>query len=396
VECLLDELVGHVGAVHVAGVDVGDAQLDRLAQDADGLVVVRRRPHDVGASQLHRAVAKTGHDKVVREVECSAREWCVSHAFKVRLHAPLSQCPALPGTRGDSQGGVSGYPGSVSTSSQLGEYLRARSELVRPEDVSLPVLGQRRVAGLRREEVAMLAGISSDYYLRLEQGRDHNPSVQVLESLARVLRLDETATAYLIGLAAPQARRRARRHRRETVPASIRQLVASIGLPAFVESRYSDVLAANDLAYAVSPNLRIGENRMRTMFLDRPSKRSARILSRRWPTWWLAYVHQSGLTPTTRGSYRSSASCRCQASDSGNYGRVTTSTPVRVPQTAMYHPQVGELTLHKEGLVIIGGDGLVLVIYHPTPGTGSAEKLSLLAAPAPSTQPPIAIEATDS
>lgn len=86
---------------------------------------------------------------------------------------------------------------------RLGDYLRARRELVRPEDVGLPVNGVRRVPGLRREEVAMLAGISSDYYLRLEQGRDRNPSVQVLEALARVLQLDATATDYLLTLGAP-------------------------------------------------------------------------------------------------------------------------------------------------------------------------------------------------
>ncbi|WP_338089621.1 helix-turn-helix transcriptional regulator [Nocardioides lijunqiniae] len=67
----------------------------------------------------------------------------------------------------------------MSQDNRLGDYLRARRELVAPQDVGLPVHGVRRVAGLRREEVAMLAGISSDYYLRLEQGRDRNPSVQV-------------------------------------------------------------------------------------------------------------------------------------------------------------------------------------------------------------------------
>ncbi|MCZ9343758.1 helix-turn-helix domain-containing protein, partial [Streptomyces sp. TRM76130] len=72
----------------------------------------------------------------------------------------------------------------------LGDFLRARRQRVRPEDVGIHPRGLRRVPGLRREEVAMLAGISSDYYLRLEQGRDRNPSVQVLEALARVLRLD--------------------------------------------------------------------------------------------------------------------------------------------------------------------------------------------------------------
>jgi transcriptional regulator with XRE-family HTH domain len=78
----------------------------------------------------------------------------------------------------------------VSVSNLIGDYLRARRELVQPASVGLPVNGVRRVAGLRREEVALLAGISCDYYLRLEQGRDRNPSMQVLEAVARVLQLD--------------------------------------------------------------------------------------------------------------------------------------------------------------------------------------------------------------
>ncbi|CAM5714736.1 helix-turn-helix transcriptional regulator [Streptomyces griseorubiginosus] len=72
----------------------------------------------------------------------------------------------------------------------LGAFLRARRELVRPEDVGIPARGLRRVPGLRREEVALLAGVSAQYYLRLEQGRDRHPSVQVLEALAGVLQLD--------------------------------------------------------------------------------------------------------------------------------------------------------------------------------------------------------------
>ena len=84
----------------------------------------------------------------------------------------------------------------------LGEYLRARRELVDPAAVGLRVAGVRRTPGLRREEVATLAGISADYYLRLEQGRDRNPSPSVLEALARVFGLDPTATEYLLSLAA--------------------------------------------------------------------------------------------------------------------------------------------------------------------------------------------------
>ena len=244
----------------------------------------------------------------------------------------------------------------------------------------------------------MLAGISSDYYLRLEQGRDHNPSVQVLESLARVLRLDETATAYLIGLAAPQGRRRAPARRRETVPVSIRHLVASLDLPAFVESRYSDVLEANNLAYAVSPNLRVGENRMRTMFLD-PAEQAFCPNFEQAMAHMVAGLRQSVGTDTDDPRFIQIFGELSLASD--RFRQLWARHDVQAregSQTAMYHPQVGELTLHKERLVMAGGDGLVLVIYHPVPGTGSAEKLSLLAslaAPAPSRPPPISVEATD-
>ena len=78
----------------------------------------------------------------------------------------------------------------------LGDYLRARRQQVRPEDVGLVPGARRRVAGLRREELAMLAGISAEYYLRLEVGRDKNPSAQVIEALARALRLDAEQGAH--------------------------------------------------------------------------------------------------------------------------------------------------------------------------------------------------------
>src|ERR1700760_1869609 len=87
--------------------------------------------------------------------------------------------------------------------SALGDYLRARRQQVRPEDVGLVPGARRRVAGLRREELAMLAGISAEYYLRLEVGRDKNPSPQVIDALARALRLDVAATQHLRQLVGP-------------------------------------------------------------------------------------------------------------------------------------------------------------------------------------------------
>src|SRR5215470_1122084 len=110
-------------------------------------------------------------------------------------------------------------------STGLGQYLRARRALVRPEDVGLHAVGRRRVPGLRREELATLAGISSDYYLRLEQGRDQHPSPQVIDAVARALQLDKDATAHLRGLA--QLKAVSRRGQAEQAPASIVQLIAS-------------------------------------------------------------------------------------------------------------------------------------------------------------------------
>lgn len=131
---------------------------------------------------------------------------------------------------------------SMDDQNLLGAYLRARRELVSPEQVGIAPVGIRRVPGLRREEVALLAGISADYYLRLEQGRDRSPSRQVLDALARVLHLDDEGTAYLQSLADPRPHRTRKRPRPEVVPRGIHALISTLDLPAFVEGRYLDVL----------------------------------------------------------------------------------------------------------------------------------------------------------
>lgn len=269
---------------------------------------------------------------------------------------------------------------AVSENSLLGDYLRARRELVQPASVGLPANGVRRVNGLRREEVAMLAGISSDYYLRLEQGRDRNPSSQVLEALARVLQLDQSATEYLLGLVAPVPLQRRRRPKRESVPAGIRQLLTVVGLPAFVEGRYFDVLAANELAYAVSPRLQVGQNRLRAVFVD-PAERAL------YPDWDQA---TAGLVAGFRRSVGSDVDDPGFVQLVGELSLVSErfrqlwarhdvhsfeGAPVHLD-----HPQVGRLTLAREKLVIGGAEGQLLVVYHAEPGTDSAEKLALLAA----------------
>jgi transcriptional regulator with XRE-family HTH domain len=115
----------------------------------------------------------------------------------------------------------------IMSANHLGDYLRARRDLVTPEDVGLSGGGRRRVPGLRREELALLAGISTDYYLRLEQGRDRNPSPPVLDALARVLRLDSDATRHLHALAAPAPRHQPQppSDRDKLVPPGIQQLI---------------------------------------------------------------------------------------------------------------------------------------------------------------------------
>jgi transcriptional regulator with XRE-family HTH domain len=276
----------------------------------------------------------------------------------------------------------------VSQDNVLGEYLRARRELVRPDDVGLPVNGVRRVPGLRREEVAMLAGISSDYYLRLEQGRDRNPSVQVLEALARVLRLDEAATDYMLRVAAPRPKERRRPHK-ETVPPSIRQLLDVIHLPVFVEGRYLDVLAANPLATALSPSLRVGQNRLMSMFLD-PAEREFYVDWEKSIGKFVASFRQMVGVDTDDPRFIELVGELSLASDHFRrlWARQDIYPRIEAP-TRMRHPQVGDMTLSREKLSIDGVTGQLLVIYHAKAGTDSAEKLALLSSltPAPAGTP---------
>jgi transcriptional regulator with XRE-family HTH domain len=137
---------------------------------------------------------------------------------------------------------------------QLGEFLKARRSGLRPQDVGLATYGdRRRVPGLRREELAQLAGVSASYYARLEQGQSSNASPEVLDAIARVLRLDEAGRQHLHDLAAGLRHRGSRRRPApERVTAAVRQLVASLGdVPALLLGRRSDVLAWNITGHAL-------------------------------------------------------------------------------------------------------------------------------------------------
>lgn len=264
----------------------------------------------------------------------------------------------------------------------LGEYLRARRELVTPEQAGIPVLGMRRVPGLRREEVAMLSGISAEYYLRLEQGRDRNPSMQVLESIARVLQLEGDTRDYLLTLGAARPRQARRRPRKEAVSPTIVRLVDSLQVPAFVEGRYLDVLAANALATALSPRLVVGRNRLLDFFLE-PAEQEL------YTDWepatrnLVAGFRQSMGTDTDDPRFvelvgeLSIASPRFRQLWARHEVGSRKGAPMRFS-----HPEVGELLLDREKLAISGTEGMVLVIHHAEPGSESADKLALLASAA--------------
>jgi transcriptional regulator with XRE-family HTH domain len=239
----------------------------------------------------------------------------------------------------------------------------------------------RRVPGLRREEVATLAGISSDYYLRLEQGRDRNPSAQVLEALARVLRLDADASRHLVGLAGPGRRpvRRRRAAKTEPVPASIRQLIDGWPTnPAYVQNRYADVLAVNALYSAVAPHHVPGVNLLRAVFLD-PGERERH---RDW----------EDLTARVTAGLRARAGAEVddprlvelvgELSLRSERFRLLWGRhdvlPMRARVSRMTHPQVGDLDLYCDKLDVGGSDGLTLVVFHAEPGSRNAELLGLL------------------
>lgn len=260
---------------------------------------------------------------------------------------------------------------------RLGAYLRARREAVAPEALGLPAGGLRRVPGLRREEVAMLAGVSANYYLRLEQGRDRNPSPQVLEALARVLQLDDTAASYLHELARPLPRPQ-RRPRPEVVPPSTVQLLETIGLPAFVVGRHLDVLAANPLATALAPNIRVGANRLRSIFLD-PAEQTLHADWQRWSDECVATFRKRlgsdsddprAVQLVGELSLGSEAFRQAWARHDVHGLR---GEPVQVD-----HPQVGRLELGVSKLEVDASDGLMLIVYHPEPGSETAERLALL------------------
>ncbi|MFJ2478331.1 helix-turn-helix domain-containing protein [Streptomyces sp. NPDC087659] len=156
----------------------------------------------------------------------------------------------------------------MSNESFLGEFLRARRGGIKPEDAGLPAHESRRVPGLRREEVACLAGISTDYYIRLEQGRETNPSPQVLDAVARALQLDGDAAEHARRLVTAQ-NEPARRPDTELVSPHLLQIMDYFDqTPAFVLGSAMDFLACNPMARALHGGFDAIDNFARMVFVD--------------------------------------------------------------------------------------------------------------------------------
>ncbi|WP_406451806.1 helix-turn-helix transcriptional regulator [Streptomyces sp. NBC_01622] len=156
----------------------------------------------------------------------------------------------------------------MSNGTPLGDFLRARREALKPQDVGLPEYGRRRVPGLRREEVALLAGVSSDYYIRLEQGRENSPSPQVLEAVAQALKLDAESADHLNRLCLAPSQRPHGRSEAE-VSAQLLQLMDGWEhTPAFVLGPALDILAVNSLATALHSGFDAFDNLARNVFVD--------------------------------------------------------------------------------------------------------------------------------
>jgi transcriptional regulator with XRE-family HTH domain len=260
--------------------------------------------------------------------------------------------------------------------SALGDYLRARREQVHPEDVGLAAGARRRVVGLRREELATLAGISSAYYLRLEQGRDTRPSAQVVDALAGALRLDAKATEYLHRLATAPGSRRPNSDG-EIVANGLDQLIDQFPMPAVVASRCQDVLAANPCARALSPGFAPGQNFLRWRLLDP----AARELYVDWDE--ATEIAVSGLRDVV-GSDMSDPRLRelidelSAASQRLRELWARADVGYRPGVIHMRHPQVGELYLHRSSLNVPDPGGQHLLIFYAEPDSESAKALEEL------------------
>lgn len=275
---------------------------------------------------------------------------------------------------------------AMDNTNDVREFLMSRRSRITPSQAGLPVYGgTRRVAGLKREEVAMLTGVSTEYYARLERGNLRGVSDSVLDSLARALQFDEAERAHLFDLAkaaAPSPTSGGRRPRAEVRPSIERVLAGMTGTPAYVRNVRTDIVAANDLCFALYNGILSPEklpiNLARFMFLDPRSKE----FFVDWDT--LADDFAAAMRTESGSNSRDRALNNLigdLAAGSTEFSTRWARHNVRFHRSArktMRNPLVGEIELTGDALEL-PGEGLTLIAYTAEPGSHAQEQLAFLA-----------------
>lgn len=250
----------------------------------------------------------------------------------------------------------------------LGEFLRARRAALGPRDVGLVSHGVRRVAGLRREEVAGLA--DADYYARLEQGRERHPSPQVLDALGRALRLAPDTHAHLHRLAGTP---RADRQATDRISPALRRLLDGFpDAPAFVINAALDILAANPRADALHSPFVPADNLARMVFLD-PAGRNFYTDWTSTARSTAAHLRQSA--GTTPNDPRLRSLVRTLTAHSPHFARLWTSHEVlgKTQDTKyLHHPSAGPLTVTYQSFDVRAAPGQQLIVYQLAHDTSAA------------------------
>ncbi|MFI9593762.1 helix-turn-helix domain-containing protein [Nonomuraea sp. NPDC052265] len=261
---------------------------------------------------------------------------------------------------------------------RLGEFLRARRTQLQPEQVGLAAEGRRRVPGLRRDEVARLAGLSLGYYARLEQGRELRPTHQTLESLTRALQLNGDAVVMLYRLARPTSQRR-RPARVERVRVDVLALLNDWTVaPAYILGWSLDVLVRNPLAAALHSRFVFGDNLLRMVFLDPVG---AEFFCDWSITARAAVQELRRVVDQAPGDRRVRELVGELSIASSDFRRLWAGP---VPRGAIpygshfFQPDVGELRLRTEVFPIVSSPGQQLIAQPAAPGSRSAEALALL------------------
>ncbi|MFI8215779.1 helix-turn-helix transcriptional regulator [Streptomyces sp. NPDC085932] len=264
----------------------------------------------------------------------------------------------------------------------LGSFLRARREALRPADVGLVAGGRRRTPGLRRSEVALLANISVDYYERLEQSRNAHPSQAMLASLAGALRLsvDERDHLYRLAGYAPPSRGGAGRY---VDPAMMFLLDALTTVPAHVIDDLSTMLAQNRLSQALLGSWPLGEAREGNViwrwFTD-PASRALNVAEEHEAI-GRGYAADLRVAAAGRGgdavADRLVADLLTASEEFSGYWQEMTVTPLRSTRKLLIHPHVGELDVQCD-VVLSSITGHRMVVFRPQPGSDAAERFTFL------------------